>query len=103
MVGQNIAGFREAKDWTQYDLAAASSLAVDTIRSYEQGRAMPRVEQLEVLAKALDIRPFQLLLDKHDKLQITGRDVAEYFRNVCMDHDSYENLVVALSALRKKR
>lgn len=57
---------REKVDWTQHDLAAATGLAVGTIRGYEQKTRWPDPEELEKMAGALSVRAIDLLMFPED-------------------------------------
>lgn len=46
---------REAKGMTQADLAEASGVSMYTLRSYEQGKRMPREGQLDAIREALGL------------------------------------------------
>lgn len=45
--------FREAKRWTQHDLAAAAEMSVSGVRGYEQKSRWPDPEEIEKLATVL--------------------------------------------------
>lgn len=49
-----IKKFRKAAKLTQYQLAMASGVPLDTIRDYEQGRSTPSVIRLFVIANTLN-------------------------------------------------
>ena len=60
-ISARIRSFREAKGWTQDDLAEASGLNRVTIAKYESGRIEPKSKTLARLAAALDLTTDALL------------------------------------------
>lgn len=56
-VGHNLKVQRAIARMTQEDLAAASKVSVDAIRSYERGEAGPLLETTCKLAEALNCSP----------------------------------------------
>ena len=61
-IGERIRMERKIKKLTQGQLADLSGVAVGTIRQYEVGRRQPRIEQLNMIATALDV-PITSLID----------------------------------------
>lgn len=61
--GQNVREARQARGWTQEDLAAASGLAVVQISRVERGRREVRLTTLLRLLAALGVSPDDLLRD----------------------------------------
>jgi transcriptional regulator with XRE-family HTH domain len=51
-----IAKIRKRKGLTQIKLAEKSGVPLDTLRQYEQGKAMPSVERLFIIADTLGCR-----------------------------------------------
>lgn len=60
-IADRIREFREAKGWTQDDLAAAADMNRVTIAKYESGRIEPKSKSLSKLALALDVSTDALL------------------------------------------
>jgi len=56
ILGQQIAQMRNAKAYTQEQLASKSGLDRMTIALIENGRRWPRLSTLETLANALDVK-----------------------------------------------
>lgn len=54
--GKNIKNARKKAGLTQKELAEASGVAKVTIQQYETGKRQPRLEQLQLIAKALKVR-----------------------------------------------
>ena len=59
--GANVRSARQARDWTQEDLAAATGLAVVQISRVERGVREVRLTTLVRLSKSLEVSPEQLL------------------------------------------
>lgn len=55
IIGERIREFREAKGWTQDELAVAADMNRVTIAKYESGRIEPKSKSLSKLATALGI------------------------------------------------
>jgi transcriptional regulator with XRE-family HTH domain len=62
-LGTRVKVLREAKQWTQEELAAESQVSVTTISRYENSRvAMFSAKVLHRLAEALEVDPGLLLV-----------------------------------------
>ena len=55
--GRRLYGLMMEKPWTQSDLARAAGLGRDSISQYVRGKSVPTPQNLQKLAKALDIDP----------------------------------------------
>lgn len=60
-VGAKIRQYRKAKGLSQKELGKLSDTAETTIRQYEGGKRTPRIEQIEKIAKALELNPSDLM------------------------------------------
>jgi transcriptional regulator with XRE-family HTH domain len=60
-VGQNVQHFRHQADLSQFDLAVKAGVPVGTIQGWEQGRRIPRLDQLIKVAQALGVGLDQLV------------------------------------------
>jgi transcriptional regulator with XRE-family HTH domain len=60
-IGDNIRKFRNAKGISQKELGRISGTSETTVRQYEGEKRTPRIEQIELIAKALDVTPVQLM------------------------------------------
>lgn len=63
-IGQRIRYLRKQKGWTQEKLAEYAGINRVTVASYEQGKYLPSLTALEMLAKALGV----------SKADITGEE-----------------------------
>lgn len=66
-LASRLAYYRDKRGWTQHDLAAAVGKSASGIRGYEQMTRWPDPEDLEHIARALGIRPVDLLTAPEDK------------------------------------
>jgi transcriptional regulator with XRE-family HTH domain len=60
-LGRNVRRLREAKGWSQEDLAEASSLHRTYVSGIERGARNPTLTVVSRLAMALKVKPSQLL------------------------------------------
>lgn len=56
IVARQIREARERKGWTYYKLAQASSVNVGHVHRLEEGLLTPRIDTLNALCKALEIK-----------------------------------------------
>ena len=61
VIGARIRDSREAKGWTQRQLAHRIDVAEAQISRWENGRALPQPQSLEAVARALEV-PVESLL-----------------------------------------
>ena len=59
-VGQSIKTFRNKVGMTQKDLSEKTGISVQSIRKYESDRIVPKSQNLQAIAKALDVSPSDL-------------------------------------------
>lgn len=68
-VGEKIRTLRKSANLTQKELAKKSGMAEITIRKYENQDRQPKIEQIEKIATALEVTPFEILgFDYWDKV-----------------------------------
>lgn len=60
-VGQNIKVIRKEKGITQKKLSELTGLAEITIRQYEADKFTPKIQQVEKIASALNVTPFDIM------------------------------------------
>jgi len=60
-VGQNIKVIRKEKGITQKKLSELTGLAEITIRQYEADKFIPKIQQVEKIASALNVTPFDIM------------------------------------------
>ena len=61
LIGEKIRKVRKAAHLTQKELAKLSGIAEITIRKYENNERNPKKEQIEKIAKALNMNPFEIM------------------------------------------
>ena len=72
-IGEKIRFLRKKFNITQEELAARAEISVFTLRQYESGaRSAPRIEQLNKLAKALNVSVDYLINDYSDELGLSA-------------------------------
>ena len=90
-IGNNIREKRHLRSMTQKELAKMTGLGITTIQGYESGKFIPKQENLEKIAKALDVS-----VDYFRK----GDEITEMkgckFCNMEDDHYSYASTKVNL-------
>lgn len=64
MIGEKIKELRKNAHLTQKELAKLSGIAEITIRKYENNQRNPKKEQIERIARALNVDPFDILAYK---------------------------------------
>ncbi len=63
---RNLKRFRAARNLTQAGLAEVVGISEQTIWYYESGKHEPKFEMLGALAKALKVRPWELIADESE-------------------------------------
>ena len=64
-IGEKIKEFRKKAGFTQKQLASKCGVAEITIRQYESGKRQPRIEQLQIISKALNMYLFEFMDDEY--------------------------------------
>ena len=74
-VGENIKSWREVFHLSQEQLGRVVGVSVFTIQKWEQGKIMPKPENLIALGKAFEIEPAELLriVPAHKEIKRRGR------------------------------
>lgn len=63
-IGERIREARKSLGWTQQQLAEKAGVAAITIRQYEAGKRIPRLDQLQKIAKAMGVSISHLCTEK---------------------------------------
>ena len=71
LFSQNLIRYRKQKGFSQADLAKAAGISSRMIGHYEISDTIPPIEKIDALAKALGIKPSQLLDDSNIASQTT--------------------------------
>lgn len=80
-IAENIKYLRKQKQMTQKNLAEKSGLAEITIRQYESGKYVPKMESVYKLRKALDCNIYEIL-DKPAELLELNKSEYEKVNNL---------------------
>ena len=84
----NLKSYRKDTGISQAKLAEKCNLSTSYIAEIEMGRSYPSIKSLEAIAKALDIKTYQLLLDsedtptQNDLLNNIEKDITKSFESV---------------------
>lgn len=75
MTADRIKALREARGWTQAELARRLSITRNGVNSWEQGLSMPSPTCLVDLAKLFSVSPDYLLgVERLEMVNVTGLD-----------------------------
>lgn len=75
MTADRIKALREARGWTQAELARKMNMTRNGINSWEQGLSMPSPPSLADLARLFSVSTDYLLgIEKHNTVNVTGLD-----------------------------
>ena len=86
----NIKKYRNLNGMTQMQLAEAADISVGFLCDLESGKKWGTLETMAKLAKALHIKPYQLLMPEDEKDQIVNihEDLSELSQNLKHTIDS---------------
>lgn len=88
-IPENIKRFRKKAKLTQNGLAQKSGLSIASIQGYEQGKYKPKIENLQKIAKALDV-PISTLF----KINVDGTEMLDF-----TSFDSPGDIVTILNSM----
>ncbi len=86
-IGEKIKTHRKKAGLTQKKLGELSGTSETTIKQYELGKRQPRLEQLQKIAKALNISPYTFLND--DFFDVATDTRGEYEEKLINDKFSF--------------
>ena len=93
ILGMNIRKYRQAKGWTQTDLAMRIGLSKDYLSKVEKGRVESiSFKRLVAICDALDIQLFQLVM----------KDSESRFFRLAINKENFETLKTLLEELTRK-
>ena len=73
MTAERIKALREARGWTQAELARRMNMTRNGINSWEQGLSMPSPPSLVDLAKLFSVSTdYLLVVENHSTVNVTG-------------------------------
>ena len=82
---QTITDYREARGWTEYQLADKSGLPQSTISSWYRKGMMPTIPSLEKICNAFGITLSQLFAGDNDAVALTPAQKKLLERWSCLD------------------
>lgn len=77
MLKEKLKQYRQAKGWTQDDLAKRSGYSRSSIINWEKGNRAPRTADIEKLAFVLGVQPLNLLIDDDVDNTVSNEPQAE--------------------------
>lgn len=78
ILSENLLRLRKAKGFrTQPQLAEAAGIPVRTYQNIEGGIAFPKPQNIEAIARALEIHPSELFIDPEMRLKVTPAEAIE--------------------------
>ena len=78
MTAEKIKGLREARGWTQAELARRLGITRNGVNSWEQGLSVPSPACLVELAKIFSVSTDYLLgIEKLESINVTGLDARD--------------------------
>jgi len=96
-IGERIRELREAKGWTQDDLAEAAGIHRVTIAKYEAGKVEPKSTSLSRLAAALEVDA-GFLLGEVDEMTDKDKELWELREKVRRDPERHYLFSIASDA-----
>lgn len=86
LLGANIRSYRKGLSLTQEKLADLAEMSTPYLNLLESGKKFPSEDKLESLAKALNVRPYQLfvdpLVDRMGEQRVTEALTSEFLRDL---------------------
>lgn len=78
MIAEKVKDLRQARGWTQAELARRMGITRNGINSWEQGLSMPSPSSLVELAKIFSVSTDYLLgVERLETINVTGLDESE--------------------------
>jgi len=83
--GKNVRIYRNRRNWSQADLAEYANISINFLGDIERGKKWPHPETLTKLADALEIKVFELFIEKDSDLNPKTKDLMNRFiKNVSL-------------------
>ncbi|MBZ0266233.1 helix-turn-helix transcriptional regulator [bacterium] len=77
-IGRRIRSIRILKNWTQKELADIIGIRPDSIRSYEAGRSVPKLDSLLLLSQTFSVSMEWLVTGKGELEFSTSTDASRH-------------------------
>lgn len=94
-IGENIRRIRKEKGLTQKELGNLCNLADSAIRRYELGGANPKLETIEKIAKALDVK----IADLVESLYWSEYEKTEEYIELERESNAYDGIISILKSI----
>lgn len=97
---ERITKMREARHWTEYQLAEKSGLTQSTISSWYRKNMFPTIPSLIKICDAFGISISQFFLDDNEKnILLTDKQFALLSATAKLNSDQYDSLLHFLNTL----
>ena len=87
-LGQNIAGYRRTKGWTQQELPEKTGIESVTVSRIETGASIPSLARLAGMADALRVSIGELVAGTSPHVSDQAQEIAEYLERL-KEEDRY--------------
>jgi transcriptional regulator with XRE-family HTH domain len=95
-----IIELRDARNWTEYQLAEKSGMAQSTISSWYRKRMLPTISSLEKICNAFDITLSQFFLeDEENMVNLTPEQAKLIEYSVKLNQEQFQALLAFLETL----
>lgn len=94
-IGENIKRIRTEKNLTQKQLGDLCGMADSAIRRYELGKANPKIETVEKIAKALGV----LIIDIMENFTLEQYKTTEEYKQTLKEIDALEGIIAILKEI----
>ena len=81
VIGRNVKDMRNHLGLTQQVLAEKSDISIPFLAQIESGTRNPSLDVIEKLASALDIKPYQLLIEDDSERSMDRRSTISNYSN----------------------
>jgi len=79
LFGKNVRVYRNRRNWSQADLAEYANISINFIGDIERGKKWPHPETLTKLADALEIKVFELFMEKDYEINPKTKNLINRF------------------------
>jgi transcriptional regulator with XRE-family HTH domain len=95
-----IIELRDARNWTEYQLAEKSGMAQSTISSWYRKRMLPTISSLEKICNAFGITLSQFFMDDNDEMvNLTHEQLKLIEYSMKLNKEQFQALLLLLETL----
>jgi transcriptional regulator with XRE-family HTH domain len=95
-----IIELRDARNWTEYQLAEKSGMAQSTISSWYRKRMLPTISSLEKICNAFDITLSQFFIESEDNMvNLTSEQMKLIEYSIKLNKEQFQALLTFLETL----